>query len=121
MNASTLENVLLIACQARSGLIDLPHRSAFRLFSGYYEGDPDLVADLYAATLLLTSNNASGAESQTLLDFAQQFYLQTFPWIECVVQKQDCMCSPRLLSSAGLACTRVIIFYGPVRREAEMN
>lgn len=64
------------------------HQAALRLFAGFYEGQPDLVADLYGSTLLLTAHNDSSDEAEKLLSEAQQFYLSELPWIECVVQKQ---------------------------------
>jgi 23S rRNA (cytosine1962-C5)-methyltransferase len=41
------------ALEARMGMIKEPHRGAFRLFNGFYEGIPWLVIDLYGRTLVV--------------------------------------------------------------------
>ncbi len=41
------------AIEARRSLFDAAHQSAFRLFNGFSEGNPDLVIDLYASTVVL--------------------------------------------------------------------
>jgi 23S rRNA (cytosine1962-C5)-methyltransferase len=69
-------------------MLDEGHTSGLRLFSGFYEGEPDLVADLYGGTLLLTSYSDSPENSLSLLSEAQEFYLAALPWLDCVVQKQ---------------------------------
>jgi 23S rRNA (cytosine1962-C5)-methyltransferase len=85
---SSLSQLLEISLQKRLPLLDADHRSALRLFAGFYEGDPDLVADVFAGTLLLTSYSESEAEGKSLLDETQGFYLEHLPWLTCVVQKQ---------------------------------
>jgi 23S rRNA (cytosine1962-C5)-methyltransferase len=76
-----------LALGARSQLLDEQHRVALRLFSGFYEGFPDLIADLYANTLVLFDYGKDGQGIRENLKLAKDFYLLKLPWIECVVQK----------------------------------
>jgi 23S rRNA (cytosine1962-C5)-methyltransferase len=76
------------ALDPRLPMLDEAHTSGLRLFSGFYEGEPDLVADLYGSTLLLTSYSDSPEVSSSLLSEAQEFYLSALPWLDCILQKQ---------------------------------
>ncbi len=75
------------ALEARSGLIDENHTSAFRVFNGFYEGCPELVADIYARTLILFGYGDSPPQAEKLLNRAQTHLLEELPWITCVIQK----------------------------------
>jgi 23S rRNA (cytosine1962-C5)-methyltransferase len=86
-NDHELISRLEAALQARSMLLQQHNQGVVRLFNGFYEGCPDLVADLYAGTLVLYGY---GQEEQTALDLlntAQAFYLSTLPGVDCVLQK----------------------------------
>ena len=83
MSNKILIELLARALVARSDLIDADHATGLRLFSGFYEGQPNLIADLYAQTLVLFDYGESGE----ILNAAQEFYLEKFPWINCVIRK----------------------------------
>jgi 23S rRNA (cytosine1962-C5)-methyltransferase len=87
MNSSSLEDSLTQALSARETLVSEPHIAAFRLFSGYYEGQVDLTADVFGKTLLLSTGAENLSAATAWLDTAREFYLQKLPWLECVVQK----------------------------------
>lgn len=77
--------ILKRALDARAGLIQPLHRSAIRLFAGFYEGWNDLVVDLYGNTLLLWNYADDPAWltpdiQQTLIDF----YRQHLPFLRAV-------------------------------------
>ena len=76
------------ALAARANLIDNEHTSAFRLFSGFYEGAPNdlsnVVVDVYARTLLLWEYNPGG----DTLGEIRQHLLEQLPWVECVLEKK---------------------------------
>jgi 23S rRNA (cytosine1962-C5)-methyltransferase len=57
------------------------------LFNGFYEGIEDLVADVYGATLVLTSYCSVEADSILLTQTARDVFLEALPWIKCVVVK----------------------------------
>jgi len=87
MPTDDLASCLELALEFRSSFFDANHCSALRLFAGFYEGWSDLVADLYAQTLVLF-DYGKDPQSGDNLDLAQNFYLDQLPWIECVVQKK---------------------------------
>jgi 23S rRNA (cytosine1962-C5)-methyltransferase len=88
MPVNGIETRLQLALAARSALLDSEERQALRLFSGFYEGCPDLVVDLYARTLVLFDYSKDSLAGERNLDLAQDFYLDIFPWIECVIHKR---------------------------------
>jgi 23S rRNA (cytosine1962-C5)-methyltransferase len=57
------------------------------LFNGFLEGCPDLVADLYADTLVLQNHANPSANGGSHVLEAQAFYLRQLPWIHTVVVK----------------------------------
>lgn len=83
MNRELLDQA--VALRARR--FDPEHEAAFRLFNGFYEGEPNLVIDIYARTALLhdyaEDPNSSRAE---ILETAQ--YLQTaLDWLRAGILK----------------------------------
>jgi 23S rRNA (cytosine1962-C5)-methyltransferase len=84
----TLLERLRLALNARSSLLDDDHQAALRLFSGFYEGFPELVVDLYADTLVLFGYGDDLEVMGTVFDAAQRFLLERFPWVNCVVRKR---------------------------------
>lgn len=75
------------AAAARSALIDLEHLSSLRLFNGFYEGVPGLVADLYGRTLVLYNHADDPKSLQPLVLAAQTWYCEKLPWLQAVVIK----------------------------------
>ena len=77
------------AWQARAAALDAQHQEARRLFNGFLEGCPDLVADLYGATLLLVDFSEQGPGTQAglppMIQEALDFYLPRLSWLKCVV------------------------------------
>ena len=85
----SLERLLASTLAARCGLLaaDPRHESVMRLFNGFLEGCPELMADLYADTLVL-QNYASPFESgRVFIMESQAFYLDQLPWVKTVVVK----------------------------------
>ncbi len=79
---------LELALEARSHLIQDEHSAALRLFAGFYERERELVADIYARTLVLFDYAKPPGEGVANLRDAQDFCLAELPWIECVIQKK---------------------------------
>ena len=73
-----LPSLLSASILPRSSLFDAPHQSAFRVFNGFSEGCPDLVIDLYAATLLFHDYADDPMRGQALVDEALA-YLRDHP------------------------------------------
>jgi 23S rRNA (cytosine1962-C5)-methyltransferase len=75
------------ALAARQPFIDEKHETAFRLFNGFVEGLPTLVADVYARTLVLHDYADAEAGDETLVREALQTIVGAHPWIDCVLWK----------------------------------
>lgn len=84
---ASLENALIAALDARSEAFDPRHETAFRLFNGFYEGWPTLVADLYGRTLVLHNYADPPAGAEPLVELAAQFYGRMLPWLNAVLVK----------------------------------
>ena len=78
---------LAAALSARAALFDPRHEAAFRLFNGFYEGFPLLVADLYGRTLVLHNYADPPASADDLVEAAAEFYQSKLPWIHAVLVK----------------------------------
>ncbi len=63
------------------------HETAFRLFNGFLEGCPDLVADVYARTLVLSMHAEDGQQARALARRAAEYLLKRLPWLDTVVVK----------------------------------
>lgn len=79
--------LLEAALAARFALLDPRHEGAVRLFNGFYEGEPDLVVDLYARTLVIFNHAQPPAGAQEAIRAAQAFFLSQLPWMNAVVLK----------------------------------
>jgi 23S rRNA (cytosine1962-C5)-methyltransferase len=67
--------------------MDNRHEGALRLFNGFYEGDPDLVADLYARTLVIFNHAEDPSHAEATSQAACEYLLAQFPWIQAAVLK----------------------------------
>jgi 23S rRNA (cytosine1962-C5)-methyltransferase len=101
MTDNSLACFLDKAFLARQSLLDPDRQSALRLFAGFYEGEPRLLVDIFARTLLLTAYCDSTGDAQVLLAAAQSFYQERVPWVNCVIQKQ------RLAKDKNLKCGKI--------------
>lgn len=96
MTTALLENLLETALTARPalvepglepGFLDERHESACRLFNGFTEGQPQLVADLYGKTLVLHNYADKPAQGEPLIAAAQAWFLARLPWLQAIVVK----------------------------------
>jgi 23S rRNA (cytosine1962-C5)-methyltransferase len=83
MNITLLEKAIAL----RAHRFDSAHEEALRLFNGFYEGDPNLVADIYARTLLLHNYADDPAQNhETVLEVVK--YLQSaLDWLRAGIIK----------------------------------
>ena len=63
------------------------HESAFQLFNGFSEGNPNLVIDLYAKTILLHNYADVPEQTLSLIQEAQGFYQHHLPWLKTGIIK----------------------------------
>jgi 23S rRNA (cytosine1962-C5)-methyltransferase len=75
------------AIMARGALIDDRHRSAVRLFNGFLEGCPDLVVDLYAATVVQYNYAERVEKGQPLVKAAEAYLRERLPWLKAGIVK----------------------------------
>ncbi len=81
------EEMLSQAVEARADMFDAKRETALRLFAGFYEGNPDLVIDLYARTLVLHNYADPPDAGQAGVEAAQAFLLRRLDWISAIVVK----------------------------------
>ncbi len=75
------------AIDSRQSLFDEAHRSAFRLFNGFTEGEPDLVIDVYASTVVFHNYADDVAQGLLLVQEAQNYLLDALPWLHAGIAK----------------------------------
>ena len=82
MTQPLLSELLDKALASRVTLFDARHESAFRLFSGFSEGNPNLVVDLYAQTILFYNYADDPEQTSSLIQEAKEFYQNHLPWLK---------------------------------------
>ena len=75
------------AIEARKTLFDSGHHSTFRLFNGFTEGNPDLVIDLYASTLVFHNYAEEVTHGLSRVQTAQDLLLTHLPWLRAGIVK----------------------------------
>ena len=70
------------------------HELAFRLFNGFYEGNPNLVVDLYAKTILFHNYADNPEQTSSLIQEAKEFYQNHLPWLKVGIVKTRNVKSP---------------------------
>jgi 23S rRNA (cytosine1962-C5)-methyltransferase len=81
------ETLLTQAISARFALFDPQHQLPCRLFNGFLEGEPRLVIDLYATTVVLHNYANPPEEGQQLIAKAQQVVQALLPWVQAILLK----------------------------------
>jgi 23S rRNA (cytosine1962-C5)-methyltransferase len=87
MTTEPIEILLENALAFRATLFDERHETAFRLFNGFTEGNPDLVVDLYAKTLVIHNYADKPEQGLALVHAAQQFLSARLPWLQAIAVK----------------------------------
>jgi 23S rRNA (cytosine1962-C5)-methyltransferase len=75
------------AVEGRESLFDTAHLSAFRLFNGFSEGNPELVIDVYASTLVFYNYAEHASQGISLVREAQTLLRNELSWIHAGVLK----------------------------------
>ena len=75
------------AIQARAGLFDSQHESAFRLFNGFSEGYPDLVLEIYGRTLVIHNYADNPVQNQNLIQDVIKYLLNSLSWLHAEIVK----------------------------------
>jgi len=78
---------LTSALSARADLFDVAHKSAFRLFNGFYEGNPDLALDVYARTLVIHNYADPPEDGLSSLEAVRDLLRSSLPWLRTLILK----------------------------------
>lgn len=103
------------AIDARAGLVDDRHESAFRLFAGFYEGAPELAIDVYARTGVVHNYADPPEQGETLVALAIEVLQARLPWLRCIVVKPRNAATPEARRGAvafGEAPDRIVREHG---------
>jgi Predicted SAM-dependent methyltransferases len=87
VNSNSLFSLLAKAIEARASLFDTRHEMAFRLFNGFTEGEPNLVVDLYASTLVVHNYADAPTHGMLLVQQAGQFLQEKLVWLRAGIVK----------------------------------
>ena len=87
MTTEPIETLLENALAFRAAFFDERHETAFRLFNGFTEGNPDLVVDLYAKTLVIHNYADKPEHGLALVQAARQLLPARLPWLQAIVVK----------------------------------
>ena len=87
MDLQALPSLLRDAFQARRQLHDAGHQSALRLFSGFTEGCPDLVIDLYGETAVFHNYADVRSHGEALVQAAMEELRAELQWVQAGLVK----------------------------------
>ncbi len=87
MKTEPIAFLLEQAITVRAALFDERHESAFRLFNGFTEGQPNLVVDLYGKTIVLHNYADQPSNGLTAVQSAREFLPTRLPWIQAIIVK----------------------------------
>src|SRR5215213_3715954 len=87
MDYPTFISLLEKALEARASSFDARHEAAFRFFNGFTEGEPDLVIDLYASTLVIYNYADDPTQGRLIAEQAAQFLRDRLPWLHAAIVK----------------------------------
>ena len=87
MDPRSLSELLDRSLTARKSLFDSRHETAFRLFNGFTEGCPQLVVDLYAATLVFNDYSDPPELGLAYVNEARDFLQTQLTWLRAGIVK----------------------------------
>jgi 23S rRNA (cytosine1962-C5)-methyltransferase len=87
MGDPTFIPLLEKAIKARASLFDTGHQTAFRLFNGFTEGEPNLVVDLYASTLVIHNYADDPVQGRLIAEQAARFLRDRLSWLRAGIIK----------------------------------
>jgi 23S rRNA (cytosine1962-C5)-methyltransferase len=87
MIGRSLSELLARSLSARESLFDPRHETAFRLFNGFTEGCPELVVDLYAATVIFNNYADPPEQGLAFINEARDFLQTHMTWLQAGLVK----------------------------------
>jgi 23S rRNA (cytosine1962-C5)-methyltransferase len=87
VNSNSIIPLFEKSTKARAALFDARHETAFRLFNGFTEGEPNLVVDLYASTAVIHNYADDPAQGNLLIEQAAKFLQEKLVWLRAGIVK----------------------------------
>ena len=87
MSTSSIASLLENAVQARAALFEARPQTAFRLFTGFVEGDANLVIDLYGSTPVIYDYADDPTQGNSLVEQAARYLQDSLDWLRAGVVK----------------------------------
>lgn len=78
---------LVEAVRSRAVFCQPPYESAFRLFNGFNEGNPDLVIDIYGRTLVIHNYADHPAQNISVISETTSYLRRTLDWLRAGIIK----------------------------------
>ena len=82
-----LPSLLDKASASRVPLFAAPHESAFRLFNGFYEGEPTLALDVYASTLVVHHYADDPEQNRSVIEELVPYLRNKLDWLRAGILK----------------------------------
>lgn len=82
-----LPSLLEKAISTRAHLFEERHEGAFRLFNGFYEGDPDLAVDVYGRTLLIHNYADDPVQNGSMIREVADHLQSALVWLRAGIVK----------------------------------
>ena len=83
----SITSLLEKSINARTSLFDARHESAFRLFNGFTEAEPNLVIDLYASTLVIHNYADNPETGKSIVEQATEILRDRLNWLRTGILK----------------------------------
>jgi 23S rRNA (cytosine1962-C5)-methyltransferase len=87
MQFNDVKSLLDQAIASRRTLADARHETAFRLFNGFYEGNPDLVLDIYGSTLVVHNYIDDPSQNRSLIQEIAEYLHTSISWLRAGIVK----------------------------------
>jgi len=83
----SITSLLEQAITSRAHLPGTPHKSAFRLFNGFYEGYPDIAMDIYGHTVVIHNHANDPTQNQRSIEEVISYLQTRLNWLRAGITK----------------------------------
>ena len=87
MDIPSFNLLLENAIEKRAPLVETRDETAFRIFNGFTEGEPNLVVDIYASTLVIHNYASEPTEGQQIVERTAQLLREKLSWLRAGIIK----------------------------------
>lgn len=75
------------AVSSRKAFFQPPYESAFRLYNGFSEGNPDIIMDIYGRTLIIHNYADDPAQNSSIISETITYLRRTLDWLRAGILK----------------------------------